>query len=242
MTTRHRHAYTKFSELSRSKRADHVIALKNRMRANVALYGGRFDSPLALNEPGRPAVYDQHFHFAFPSIDDRFTLWNANIFTAVGVFWNKVETLAYERVQAAMDAAGIVQDRGAFVPAMWSNTGKVTGYTWERPNPGYDIFEGRTAREERQRVEAEIVRNDPPTVYESFSMDRRYEIGIGLEIVVDVQPRIDREIIETAIQAFQDLGEKEWRSPTAVPRQHLPQIAQWEAFAALKAEREVMTP
>ena len=228
--TRHRHALKPFSRLSRSKRADIVMAVKNQVRDDRARLGGRFTSDLVLDEPGRPAVYQQSFHFGFPSARDRFTAWNANIFTANEVFWDRVRDLAHQRVEAALVAAGIERVLTMdFTPVSWSSTGKVTGYVWNRPDPAYDIFEGRTYREETERLEAVIVREAPPEVHEHFRIDRKYEWGVGLEIVVDAES-IDRAVIEAAIDRFQAMGEIEWMAPEPVPRDLLPKLSASEAY------------
>lgn len=69
--------------------------------------------------------------------------------------------------------------------------------------------------------EAQIIRDAPPVVHESFRVDRRYESGVGLHIVSDIE-RIDRAGIEAAIDRFFAVGETDWQSPLPVPRDRLP--------------------
>jgi hypothetical protein len=51
-----------------------------------------------------------------------------------------------------------------------------------------------TLFEKWEALKAEIVRNEPPTVFESFSLDRSYAYGIGLCIVLDAEV-VDRTAI-----------------------------------------------
>lgn len=76
-----------------------------------------------------------------------------------------------------------------------------------------------------------ILRDTPPDIYESFRLDRSYQYGIGLEIIVDA-PVIERTVIEGAISRFQELGEIDWQSSEPIPRNHLPFQTEVEAVAA----------
>lgn len=71
------------------------------------------------------------------------------------------------------------------------------------------------------RPQAQIIHDAPPIVHESFRVDRRYESGIGLHIVIDID-RIDRTGIESAIDRFFAVGQTDWQSPLPVPRDRLP--------------------
>lgn len=68
---------------------------------------------------------------------------------------------------------------------------------------------------------AQIIRDTPPVIHESFRVDRRYESGIGLHIVLDFD-RLDRVSIEAAIDRFLAVGETDWRSPLPVAAHRLP--------------------
>ncbi len=153
----------------RHRRSDAVIRLKNRLRRDAAVYGGRFASWHALPDPNSCC---QWFDFHFPG-SGRFTFWNAAMITA----------------------------RQAFLDAVCRQASAIG---WP---------------------EAQIIRDAPPIVHESFRVDRRYESGIGLHIVIDIE-RIDRTGIEAAIDRFFAVGETEWQSPLPVPRDRLPTTAE----------------
>ena len=67
----------------------------------------------------------------------------------------------------------------------------------------YEAFGGLTFEEYKEQVAAEIIRDEPPPVHESFRTDREYRYGIGLYIVVNTE-EIDREVVEAAIARFQE--------------------------------------
>jgi hypothetical protein len=72
----------------------------------------------------------------------------------------------------------------------------------------------------KQKLELDIIENNPPAIYESFQIDLSYHYGIGLEIVLDVDA-IHRKEIEHAITKFRELGEKNWQAQNPVPRERL---------------------
>lgn len=212
-----------FVRLSRSKRADAVIALKGRLRRNKALYGGRFDSDQILDD-GRPPEDSQWFDFVFPSASDRFMLWNAMITTAGMAFHDKVSDLAYAEVKASMTAEDYERAHPPleFEPNKDSRTGKILSYSMvSHPQLPQEQFEGRTVREQREHLEGIIAKERPPEIFESFVLDPQYRYGCGLHIVVD-EPTIDRAAIERAIDRFVANGEKGWTETVPVPRDRLP--------------------
>lgn len=165
MSDPHHRRCRPFVTLPRHRRSDAVIRLKNRLRRDASVYGGRFASWHALPDPDS---YCQWFDFHFPR-SDRFTFWNAAMITARQDFLDAVCRQA--------SASG-----------------------WR---------------------EAQIICDAPPVVHESFRVDRRYESGVGLHIVSDIE-RIDRVGIEAAIDRFFAVGETDWQSPLPVPRDRLP--------------------
>ncbi len=221
-----------FVLLPRHKRATEVLSLKGKILRDTAKYGGRFTSFLQLDEPERPALYCQSFSFYFPGTD-RFTIWNADIVTARKAFWDEVTDIAYNRVSAGLTHEELEEDtRVDFVPAQRSSTGKVLTYTMvERERMRFEKFGGRTFHEQWCKLESEIARNEPPPIHESFKLDRRYDYGIHLQIVIDAEV-VDRTAVETAIDHFFAIGEMEWTSLEPIPRERLPSVSQDEALAA----------
>lgn len=226
-----------FIALPRHKRSDEVVKLRGRIRRDAGDYGGRFTSHLVLDEPERPNIYKQWFDFYFVG-KDRFTIWNAEIVTVRRAFWDAANSLAYERADALRTPEEREADsRLEFEPASRSRTGKVLTYQMVKREPiRYAQFDGMTFFEKWEALEAEIVRNEPPTVFESFSLDRSYAYGIGLRIVLDAEV-IDQAAIERAIDRFQAVGETDWRAAEPVPRARLPGVSEHEAFAALGPSR-----
>jgi len=75
--------------------------------------------------------------------------------------------------------------------------------------------------EYKDKVEPEIIENNPPAIYESFQIDSSYQYGIGLKAVVQAD-EINREVIEATIDRFRQVGENNWQSPQPVSRELLP--------------------
>ena len=233
MSLRHRKQRPPFSSLPRHKRSDEVIRLKGKMRRDAAEYGGQFTSHLVLNEPGRPDLYNQWFDFYFLGMD-RFTIWNAEIVTARQAFWDAAHNVASSRTYAALGDADLDREsKLKFEPADVSRTGKVLTYRMVKREPvRYAQFDGRTLSEQIDLLETAIIRDEPPVIYESFKLDRSYAYGIGLRIVQDVEV-INQAAIEAAIDRFLAIGETDWVSSEAVPRDHLPWVREREALASV---------
>jgi hypothetical protein len=196
-----------FITLPRHRRSDEVIRLKGEIRRDADLYGGRFTSHHVLNEPGRPDLYNQWADFYFVG-SNRFTIWNAEIVTTRQAFWDEASNLAYQQTDSLVTPK-------------------------KREPVHYEQFGGLTFLEQWEKLEAGIVRNEPPIIYESFKLDRSYAYGIGLRIVLDVDV-INQATIELAIDKFLATGETDWQSSHSVPRERLPTESEKEALAAIK--------
>lgn len=223
-----------FAQLSKKKRGIEYIRLKRKILRDTNLYGGKFTSRLVLDEPGRPDIYNQCFSFYFLG-SDKFTIWNAHIRSANKYFWETLGSLARYRATPMLSGEEQADEFSwAFVPATRSYTGKVTGYKLARKTKRiYEQFDGRTFSEQCRKYESEILKNEPPKVYESFQVDPSYVYGIGLDIVVDASV-INQAVIEQVITRFREIGERNWKSENPVPRECLPYITEQEAL-----EREV---
>lgn len=221
-----------FVTLPRHKRSHEVVLLKGRMRHEAGEYGGRFSSHHVLNEPGRPDLYNQWIDVYFPGTN-RFTIWNAEIVTARRAFWDAVHHEACSRAYAKLGDGELSSEaKLEFEPADYSRTGKVVSYRLVRREPvRYAKFDGRTLSEQIELLETQIIRDEPPVIYESFKLDMRYAYGIGLQIVLDVDV-INQASVEAAIDRVFAAGEIEWASADPVPRDHLPWVNEREALAA----------
>ncbi|MGH2622178.1 MAG: hypothetical protein ACRDE7_00760 [Sphingobacterium sp.] len=183
-----------------------------------------------MDEPGRPDIYSQWFSFYFLG-SDKFTIWNAHIRSAKKYFWEQVESHARDRATSMLTCEEQAEEFSwAFVPATRSSTGKITGYTLAKKTKKiYEQFEGRTFSDQCRKYESEIIKNEPPEIYESFQIDRSYVYGIGLDIVVDASV-INQAVIEQTIARFREIGERNWKSENPVFRESLPYITEQEAL------------
>lgn len=233
MTRRFKKKPTPFISLPRHKRSDEVIRLKGRIKRDSDEYGGLFTSHLVLDEQDRPDLYKQWFDFYFPA-QDRFTFWNAAIVTARQAFWEEARELAYQRTATMLTPEEhAAESKMEFEPASFSSTGKVLSYQLiEHKKTQYEKFGGLTFYEQWEKLESEIVRETPPTIHESFRLDRCYAYGIGLFIILDVDV-IDCAAIEQAISQFRLMGETDWQAAIPVPRERLPVFCEKEALVAV---------
>ena len=223
-----------FITLPRHRRSDKVIRLKGEIRRDADLYGGRFTSHHVLNEPGRPDLYSQWADFYFVG-SNRFTIWNAEIVTTRQAFWDEASNLAYQLTDSlVMPEERDTESKMEFEPAQISRTGKILSYQQVKREPvHYEQFGGLTFLEQWEKLEAGIVRNEPPIIYESFKLDRSYAYGIGLRIVLDVDV-INQAAIELAIDKFLATGETDWQPAHPVPRERLPSESKKETLAAIR--------
>ena len=154
--------------------------------------------------------------------------------TARKAFWDAAHELAYQRTTAMLTPEEHAAESNIeFEPADFSRTGKVLSYKLiERKKMQYEKFSGLTFYEQWEKLESEIVRETPPTIHESFRLDRSYAYGIGLFIILDVNV-IDRAAIEQAITKFRLISETDWQAAIPVPRERLPVVSEKEALAAI---------
>jgi hypothetical protein len=103
----------------------------------------------------------------------------------------------------------------------------------ERAEHAYDCFGGLTLREYKEKTELEIIENEPPAIYESFETDPSYEYGTGLHAIVQAE-EINREVIDSTIDKFRQVGEVDWQSEQAVPREVLPFETEETALSKVK--------
>jgi len=217
MTHRFEKKHLPFISLPRHKRSDAFIKLKGDIKREAAQYNGLFTSPLILDE----SRDSQWFDFYFLGLD-KFTIWNATIITARLALQDAVYDLAYTRTVEMMTAEELEAEcKMEFVPADRSNTGKILTYRMiEQEKKRYNQFGGLTFSEQLEKLEAKIIDESPPTIYECFQTDLSYGYGIGLNIVLDVET-INRTAIEQAIIKFRELGEKNWQAENSVPRERI---------------------
>lgn len=214
-----RHTWIPYSCLSRRKQRDAFIRLRQKIRNEAAVYGGQFTSHQVLEEPDRPANYNQWADCYFLG-GDGLTIWNATIETAVFEFWNRCEEMAHERAWSMLTP----EEQSAEVAMKFEpiiHKGMRMYRLLPKPETVYDKFQGLTYHDYQDRLTEEIIKNEPPEVFESFSTDHSYRFGIGLRAVIHVE-EINRATIEEAIRRFRTVGETDWQSAESVPRTELP--------------------
>lgn len=220
---RRRRNYTRFVDLSRHKQRDLYIRLRWKILRESPEKGGMFSSfmlPGKLNGQDTP---DQWYDFEFLGRDGH-SIFNATILTAQQAVRDEVCDLAWHRARAMLtEHEREYEFHLRFERRYDSNGEKFYGAVWPEPRY-YEVFGGLTFREYWVRSQAEILKNDPPAIHESYHLDQSYCYGIGLEMVVEAQG-ITQDIIERAIQHFREIGEQNWRNPQPVPREHLNLLA-----------------
>jgi hypothetical protein len=123
--------------------------------------------------------------------------------TARKAFWDAAYELAYFQTMAMLTPEEIATVCNLeFEPANFSTTGKVLGYRLIEPKKlCFEKFNELTFFEQLERTESEIVLKTPPTIYETFQIDKSFGYVIGLFIILDVN-LIDHSAIEQAINQF----------------------------------------
>ena len=224
---------TPYWRLSRRKQRDNFIRLRKKIRNNASVYGGQFTSPHVLDEPGRPALYNQWADAYFIG-SDGLTIWNATIITAVREFWDVVENMAHTRAWEMLTPEEQSAEAEIRFEPVWSNGQRMYRMV-EKARLVYDKFNGLTYHEYQDKLTEEIILHEPPVIFESFTTDRSYCYGTGLNIVIHVD-EINRSTIEEAIRRFRESGEAGWRAAEPVPREELPMESANAAFSRIRWE------
>lgn len=220
-------------QLSQRKQRDAFISLRRQIRDKSSVYGGQFISPHVLNEPGRPALYNQWADTYFLGSDGR-TIWNATIVTAGREFWDIVEEMADSRAWEMLTAEEQSAEGDIKFEPIWSH-GQRMYRMIARPKLIYEKFGGLTLHEYQDKLVEEIILHEPPEVFESFTIDRSYRYGIGLNIVINVD-EINQAGIEEAIRRFREIGETNWLAAQPVLRSELPMESANAAFSKIEWE------
>jgi len=222
-----------YGRLSRRKRRDAFIRLRQKIRNNASVYGGNFTSPHVLNEPGRPALYNQWADAYFLG-SDGLTIWNATIDTAVRAFWDAVEELVHTRAWEMLTPDEQSAEAEMKFEPIWSNGQRMYRLV-DKPKLIYEKFGGLTYREYQAKLTDEIIFNEPPEIFESFATDRSCRYGIGLYAVIHVD-EINQATIEEAIRRFREVGETDWQAAKPVLRSELPMASANSAFSRVRWE------
>jgi hypothetical protein len=212
-----------FSKLSRHKQRDLYVQLRAKIKNTASQYGQNFTSQLLLNEPDRPALFNQWFDFYFLGLDG-VTIWNAALRTANQAYWDAISDLAFTEVDRLCpknnDDFNI---KDWFIPVYDKLTGKKLHYLMREPEIKAELG-NQTLHQFVEEYSSQLIRADTGEtvpVFESFRIDKGYQYGIGLHAVMDT-PEINATAIETMIERFRSLGEQNWTSSIPVERSKLP--------------------
>lgn len=208
-----------YSRLSRRKRRDSFVRLRQKIRNQTPAYGGQFTSHHVLNEPGRPPLYNQWSDIYFLG-NDGLTIWNAEIVTTGRRFWDIVEEMAHNRAWSMLSPEEQAAEVDMKFEPIWHN-GQRMYRLIPRPKLTYEQYGGLTYGEYQDKLVEEIIRAEPPEVFESFETDRSYRYGIGLTMVIKAE-EVNQATIEDAIRRFREVGETDWRAAEPVSRSELP--------------------
>ena len=222
-----------YCHLSRRKQRDSFIRLRQKIRNNTSIYGGQFTSHHVLNEPGRPALYNQWADAYFLG-SDGLTIWNAAIGTAIQQFWDVAEGMAHTRAWKMLSPEEQSAEADIKFEPFWSK-GQRMYRMLERPKRVYEKFNGLTYPEYQDKLTEEIIQREPPEIFESFTTSRSYCYGIGLNLIIHVN-EINQATIEEAIRRFREIGETNWRATEPVPRGELPMESSKAAFSKIRWE------
>jgi hypothetical protein len=215
--------FSPFSKLSRHKQRDLYVRLRAKIKSTASEYGQNFTSHLLLNEPDRPVLYNQWFDFYFLGLDG-VTIWNAALCTANQAYWDAISDLAFaEADRLCPKNHDDFNLKDWFIPVYDKVTGKKLHYLMREPEIKAELG-NQTLHQFVENYSSKLIRADTgetAPVFESFSIDKGYQYGIGLHAVMDV-PHINAEAIETMIENFRSLGEQNWQSNIPVERSKLP--------------------
>lgn len=205
-----------FMSKNKTKRGDAVVYVKEKIRRSMHIYGNLFTSRQVIEGSGRPEFMDNSASFEFLS-RDKHRFWNAYIITASKAFDDEVSSIALQETSDIIKASGYVEpefDIFLFIRSL-------NDRSLRKPDVVHEVLGNLTEKEYRLVLEDKIIKNNPPSIFESVKFDMRFESGCGLYIVVDA-PRITNEVINAFIVSFINGGELEYSSDTPVARHRLP--------------------
>lgn len=195
------------------------MQLRGKIRKTASDYGKNFTSRLILNEPERPALFNQWFDFYFLGLDG-ITIWNATLYTANQAYWNAIRDLAFEESYRLCPKENDDFDLDKFlIPVYDKVTGKKLHYIMREPEIRPELG-NRTLSQFVDEYGSKLIHEDTGNtapIFESFETDTSYRYGIGLYAIVDA-PEINAETIEAMITKFRSVGEKDWKNHTSIDR------------------------
>lgn len=202
-----------FVALPRHKRRNAVVRLGWQIARQAD--GQSFWTHHLLEDPEDPQRVHGWVDVCFLGAD-RFTLWNAEFITTALAAEDEIHERSFKAACAQLSPEEIENEfamEWETVPRKYPGAMRAKRMVF-RPARHYPQFDGRTFRQECERLEAHYLATDPPRIAERFAVDRDYAYGIGLHAVV-AETNLDRAAIERTIQRFRELGETDWTAPAA---------------------------
>lgn len=209
MPTRfHTQKHVPFVELPRHKRRDAVVRLGWKIARQAD--GPGFWTDHLLEDPDDPHRIHSWVDVYFLGADP-FTLWNAEFITTQQAVEDEIGERAFNAVYAGLSAEEIEREFAMEWKAVpRKRPGAMRMREWvQQPDKHYPQFDGRSFRQECDRLEAHYRATEPSATGERFVTDRGYVYGIGLHAVVR-EATLDCTAIERTIQRFRDIGERDW--------------------------------
>ena len=205
----HTRKHIRFVDLPRHKRRNAVVRLGWQIERRAD--GAEFWTDHLLEDPDEPNRIHHWVDVTFLGAD-RFTLWNAEFITTQLAMEDAINSRAFSETNVRLSPEESETEfkwEWKSVP-LQSPGGLRAKELVQRPDRHYSQFEGRTFRQESERLEALYLASEPPMIKERFEIDRGYAYGIGLHAVV-AEANLDRAAIERTIQRFRDGGECAWQ-------------------------------
>lgn len=222
--------FKNFTSLTKAQRKEKVIKVKNQIRFTEKLFGtSLYTSHADIREGNRPDAFCQNFLFSMLG-NHKHDIWIVDMITANEAFWRETSKRASEIAEQKLLDVGI--DRHKTDNDL--STREKIQLWFNQPKPTYDIFDGRTFQEEKERIEAGLILNAPPVIQESLVRDEQHPSGIYFELIVDV-PKIDASVIEAVAQKLRATNASAYVIEQPVARERLPATTFHEAMNATDA-------
>lgn len=209
----HTKKHVPFMELPRHKRRNAVVRLGWKIARQAD--GQDFWTDHLLEDPEDPHRSHRWVDVYFLGAD-RFTFWNAEFISTALAVEDEIRGRSFNAAYAQLSPEEIAYEfsmEWKTVPRKHEGAARMKELV-QRSVRHYPQFDGRTFRQECDRLEVQYMATSPPVVAERFVIDRSYAYGIGLHAVV-AENHLNRVAIERAIQRFRELGEKNWNAPEA---------------------------
>lgn len=209
----HTKKHAPFVELPRHKRRNAVVRLGWKIARQTD--GQDFWTDHLLEDPEDPHRIHRWVDVYFLGTD-RLTLWNAEFITTALAVEDEIRERSFQAAYAQLSPEEVANEfalEWETVPRKRPGVMRMKELV-QRPVRHYPQFDGRTFRQECDRLEAHYMATSAPVVAERFVIDRSYAYGIGLHAVV-AENNLNRAAIERTIQRFRELGEKDWTASSA---------------------------